>query len=59
MWVHPMEIHGHFKADANWCIGPVPALEILKTCPPNAESAASQTCETKLSSGFVRDAASA
>jgi len=47
-----------FRIFVNACIGPVPALEILKRYFPNDQRAASVTSETNTCWGFVLAAAS-
>jgi hypothetical protein len=56
--VDPIAIAGAFKIFVNACIGPVPALEILRRYFPNDLRAASVTSETNACLGFVLAAAS-
>ena len=56
--VDPMAIAGAFKIFVNACIGPVPALEILRRYFPNDLRAASVTSKTNACLGFVLAAAS-
>ena len=56
--VDPIAIAGAFRIFVNACIGPVPALEILKRYFPNDLRAASVTSETNTCWGFVLAAAS-
>ena len=45
-YVEPIAIAGAFRICVNACIGPVPALEILRRYFPNDLRAASVTSET-------------
>ena len=56
--VEPIAIAGAFKIFVNACIGPVPALEMLRRYFPNDLRAASVTSETNACFGFVLAAAS-
>ena len=54
----PIAIAGTFKIFVNACIGPVPALEMLRRYFPNDLRAASVTSETNVCLGSVLAAAS-
>jgi len=58
MYVLPIDMHGALSPSTKECIGPVPAFETLRIEVPNDSSAASLTCKTKGSEGFVLAAAS-
>jgi len=57
-YVEPIAIAGAFRTCVNACIGPVPALEMLRRYFPNDLRAASVTSETNSCLGFILAAAS-